>query len=302
MVRAGTKAQPLLMFKVTPAQAEPCGIPQELQRLGVRALLSTPSPFRSLRHTQHSSTASFGAWTKPLRLWPTRTDCTWDREPSCCVSMAAAPRACQAQVPKACGDIGSRLVSPFVLPAHDLPSLCGLHCAGTQRFTRSNAADTKPYPSLFPLLTGVASPPSSRGTAPNGARAQRGSLGKALGKGPLAPPAKGTAVAGRSPSPPSAPEPAASSARARRSQGAAVARRAVPPRVPPRSAASTAGTEWPRRARHGQGVRQPRARMGGGPGPGRASFGSAPNPSGPRSDRSRLPRARAAVRVPDAAP
>lgn len=60
MVRAGTKEQPLLMFKVTPAQAEPRGIPQELQRLGVRALLSTPSPFRSLRHTQHISTASFG--------------------------------------------------------------------------------------------------------------------------------------------------------------------------------------------------------------------------------------------------
>lgn len=40
----------------------------------------------------------------------------------------------------------------------------------------------------------------------------------------------------------------------------AAARRAVPPRVPPRSSASTIGTEWQRRARHGQGVRQPRSR------------------------------------------
>lgn len=95
MVRAGTREQPLLMFKVTPTQAAPCGMPQELQRLGVWVLLSTPSPFRSVRHTQRSSTASFGAWTKLLlRLRPTRAGCTCGLEPSCCVS---AWRRCPVQ-------------------------------------------------------------------------------------------------------------------------------------------------------------------------------------------------------------
>ncbi|XP_072186283.1 uncharacterized protein [Excalfactoria chinensis] len=160
-----------------------------------------------------------------------------------------------------------------------MPSSCAPHRAGTHRFPCSAAADTKPHPPLSPLLTGAASPPWFHRTARGHVRV----TGKAQGKRPLqaaaapgaaAPPAKEPAVAGRGPSAPRPPR-IGPALRARLWCGAA--RRAVPPRVPPRSSASTVGTEWPRRARHGQGVSQQRARMGGGPGSGRVRAGFGPS-------------------------